>query len=233
MGADDVPPDHTAAGAAPMSETEAQAQTDADTATAAAALHKDGDHHALPPSLAYSDVAEDASDEANEHLETRETASAVSRYALAILLFIVTAGAVVVTAGLLMSQLDKRDSHAQSLPPAGTTSATQTVTPAEDQPAPALSDPARWNSVLEAIAQHQTLADADAAYLSALYSAGLVITTPERAIDSGHSVCSYLAQGHAPSDAIMHDMEISPTMTTANARDFIYAAINAYCPQYR
>lgn len=185
--------------------------------------------------LAYSaeDVADDLAepDEKDVPLDAEPRFGSTARYALGALLVLITAGAVIVTVALFMAQHRSRPVSQGS--PAAPAAPTRPATPSDAPTSDAPRDPAWWNAPLEAVAQHLTLADADAAYLSAIGRAGLVITTPERAIANGHSVCEYLAQGHTPSDAIMNDLAHNPTMSTANARDFIYAAINAYCPQYR
>lgn len=60
---------------------------------------------------------------------------------------------------------------------------------------------------------------------------GLTVTDPEKAIASGHAMCTGLKHGESRADADRATLK-NTRSTPAQADAAVNAAITAYCPQY-
>lgn len=155
------------------------------------------------------------------------------RYVFPLALVVLAAAAVVVTATLFVGQLR----HHTAAAGADSTVTQAAPSPAAVEPVPTVVAPsltAALQTAASATAQPKTLADADAAYLSALSRAGFTPTNLTGAVADGHSVCTYISQGHTPQDAVVSvNVSSNNAMTVPLAYAFVRAAIDAYCPQYQ
>ncbi|WP_176704372.1 DUF732 domain-containing protein [Mycobacterium malmoense] len=74
--------------------------------------------------------------------------------------------------------------------------------------------------------------DPDSIYLRLLSDAGVTAPTKDKAIANGHLICQQLAQGD-PLPSVMAEVDrINPSLGTARANGTVWAAVDAYCPQY-
>lgn len=72
----------------------------------------------------------------------------------------------------------------------------------------------------------------DYRFLEAIDEAGIAYDTGDDAIYDGKFVCQRLDEG-ADADTVLAEYEAaSPELTTRQAKDFILAAADAYCPEY-
>lgn len=74
--------------------------------------------------------------------------------------------------------------------------------------------------------------DPDAIYLQMLSDAGVKAPTAEKAIANGHLICQQLAQGNTVQDVVSEVGQVNPSLDAARSQGTVYAAIDAYCPQY-
>lgn len=74
--------------------------------------------------------------------------------------------------------------------------------------------------------------DPDAIYLQMLSDAGVKAPTNEKAIANGHLICQQLAQGNSVQAVISVVARVNPSLDPARSTGTVYAAIDAYCPQY-
>jgi hypothetical protein len=72
--------------------------------------------------------------------------------------------------------------------------------------------------------------DPDTAFLTELSDDGILISSTPLAINGAHDVCAYIAEGHTPEQAAEGSIRNNPSLTPANARAYVLAAIHAYCP---
>lgn len=74
-----------------------------------------------------------------------------------------------------------------------------------------------------------TALDVDVSYIDLLQRVGIVITDRARAIDAGHLVCSYLAQGRSAGD-IAAMMSETTKVSIDQAEAMVAASKFSYCP---
>ena len=80
-------------------------------------------------------------------------------------------------------------------------------------------------------------ADADAKFLAALDSQGIMYASPEVMIAAGHTVCTELDRGETPARVardVMHNKDVltGSNLAPHHAGFFVGASISAYCPTY-
>lgn len=74
--------------------------------------------------------------------------------------------------------------------------------------------------------------DPDTIYLEMLSDAGVKAPTNEKAIANGHLICQRLDQGNTVQAVVAEVARINPSLDPARSTGVVYAAIDAYCPQY-
>lgn len=74
--------------------------------------------------------------------------------------------------------------------------------------------------------------DPDAIYLQLLSDAGVRAPTDEKAIANGHLICQQLEQGNTVQGVVDLVGRVNPSLGPARSEGTVYAAIDAYCPQY-
>ncbi|MGV0041991.1 DUF732 domain-containing protein [Mycobacterium colombiense] len=121
-----------------------------------------------------------------------------------------------------------------------------TVTPAASAPPQAPLPPPAPASPVEAlpstsggVAQKMTTPpapiaapDPDTIYLQLLSDAGVKAPTNEKAIANGHLICEQLGQGNTVQAVVAEVGRVNPSLSPAMSKGTVYAAIDAYCPQY-
>lgn len=72
----------------------------------------------------------------------------------------------------------------------------------------------------------------DVDFLAALQRAGLPVTHPANAVQSGRAICDYLVAGHTQPQAV-DDLVRERGATVSNATTLVTASIDVYCPGVR
>jgi hypothetical protein len=154
-------------------------------------------------------------------------AASAAKYTLAVMAVVLAAGAVAVTGSILLDRMG-RPAAAVSTSVAVSTA---TASPVAESPAPSTSS--TWSGQIpSAVAEHETPPpNADDTFLAALARGGVPIGDPVKAVASGRSVCTYLAQGHTTVEAVRTLMSTTPTVTLKDTAGFVVAAVNVYCPE--
>lgn len=99
------------------------------------------------------------------------------------------------------------------------------------EPAPPL--PATTGSVAQKITPPPLPApDPDTEFLAAMDRAQVHMTTEAEAIGQGHHVCRSLDKGASIQGITAQILSVSPGISEPQVRSVVYAAVDAYCPQY-
>lgn len=72
----------------------------------------------------------------------------------------------------------------------------------------------------------------DLRFLKAIDEAGIGYDSGSDAISDGNYVCQRLDEGADPDAVLDEYMTASPSLTSRQAKDFILAAADSYCPEY-
>lgn len=155
------------------------------------------------------------------------------RRVLPTLLAVLAAGAVVVTGSMLLDRIGQTQSSVGA-----TTTTAGSVPAADSSTAPsAPSVGLRVPLVNAPPIQRKTLADVDAAYLQMLDLAGFAAASdPAGQIKTGHMICVAVADGRRSVPDIasfVSETSYNHSISVAQAYKYVYAALDAYCPQYR
>jgi len=72
----------------------------------------------------------------------------------------------------------------------------------------------------------------DDAYIALLQKYGIVVTSRDQAIATGHMVCDGLDKGQSRANLVLSIMK-GTTLSAKSAGYIISASVASYCPQYR
>lgn len=96
----------------------------------------------------------------------------------------------------------------------------------------AISAVALGGSALLGAGTAGAVVSAEDEFLNAVDEIGIVYDTPADAIHDAQLVCSRLDGGEDPDVILDSYLEVSPELTERDGKDFIVAAVTAYCPQH-
>jgi Protein of unknown function (DUF732) len=102
-------------------------------------------------------------------------------------------------------------------------------------PAPAAADPAGDPGDVQTLAPPAVLPSTpalDKQFLSDLTQARIAVSDVPVAISGARETCSFIAAHHTALQAMQKGMANNPTMTAANERAYVQAAIAVYCPRF-
>ncbi|WP_368834367.1 DUF732 domain-containing protein [Mycobacterium intracellulare] len=143
----------------------------------------------------------------------------------------VLAGSLMAAGLVVLSWRELPEQTPENAPPVAVTATQARAVAPATEPAPPL--PATTGSVAQKITPPPLPApDPDTEFLAAMDRAQVHMATEPEAINQGHQVCRSLDKGASIQGITAQILSVSPGISEPQVRSVVYAAVDAYCPQF-
>lgn len=143
----------------------------------------------------------------------------------------VLAFCVLAAVGVVLGWRERLTPEAHTPPPVAASQTTPRPAPTKE----AVVDSSAVTTAMSSVAQKVTPPpppDRDTVYLQMLAAAGVTAPTKDKAVSNAHLICKRLAEGPSVDTVVTELNQINPSLNHAQSNGVVYAAIDAYCPQY-